>query len=88
MVTKYTKNHLTLSGRLKRFVKISGEMISLPAMEEAIQKVYPPEDDKQKTALTYVEKQGDRPVITLCGLPAHPAQHSDGFHLRCSFPFT
>jgi long-chain-fatty-acid--[acyl-carrier-protein] ligase len=31
---------LHISGRLKRFVKIAGEMISLPALEEVLQKEY------------------------------------------------
>lgn len=31
-----TKGYLTLSGRLKRFVKIGGEMLSLTAIEEAL----------------------------------------------------
>lgn len=34
------EGYLYLSGRLKRFVKIAGEMISLPAIEELLQKQY------------------------------------------------
>lgn len=31
------EGYLHISGRLKRFVKIAGEMISLPAIEEVLQ---------------------------------------------------
>ncbi|MFC2049511.1 AMP-binding protein [Chlamydiota bacterium] len=34
-----SRNYLTLTGRLKRFVKIGGEMVSLTAIEETLQQV-------------------------------------------------
>ncbi|MBO4204004.1 AMP-binding protein [bacterium] len=34
------EGNLHISGRLKRFVKIAGEMISIPAIEEVLQKEY------------------------------------------------
>jgi len=41
--------YLTISGRLKRFVKVGGEMLSLAAIEEALQsRIY---EKKQKTSL-------------------------------------
>jgi long-chain-fatty-acid--[acyl-carrier-protein] ligase len=43
---------LVFSGRLKRFVKLGGEMISLPAIEEALAKVYAkPTDDEPVIAV-------------------------------------
>jgi acyl-CoA synthetase (AMP-forming)/AMP-acid ligase II len=36
---------LTLTGRLKRFIKISGEMISLPSIENVLQEKYGKEDE-------------------------------------------
>ena len=43
---------LVFSGRLKRFVKLGGEMISLPAIEEALAKVYTkPTDDEPVIAV-------------------------------------
>jgi long-chain-fatty-acid--[acyl-carrier-protein] ligase len=61
------KGRLTLTGRLKRFVKIGGEMISLPAMESVIQEKIPPaeEDSGVAAALTYVEEAGERAIIAL-----------------------
>ena len=37
---------LTFMGRLKRFVKIGGEMVSLPAIEEVLMRSYAQPDDK------------------------------------------
>lgn len=57
--------NLILTGRLKRFVKIGGEMISLPAMEDVITKEASSEDNVVESALTYLEKPGERPLIGL-----------------------
>jgi acyl-CoA synthetase (AMP-forming)/AMP-acid ligase II/1-acyl-sn-glycerol-3-phosphate acyltransferase/acyl carrier protein len=56
---------LTLTGRLKRFVKIGGEMISLPAMEAVIQQKLFDDDEEATAALTYIEEAGERPIICL-----------------------
>ena len=56
---------LILTGRLKRFVKIGGEMLSLPAMEEVIQKELIAQDENATAALTYIEEAGERPIICL-----------------------
>ena len=56
---------LILTGRLKRFVKIGGEMISLPAMESVIQKELVAQDENATAALTYIEEAGERPIICL-----------------------
>ncbi len=56
---------LTLTGRLKRFVKIGGEMISLPAMEMVIRGKLPTNEGEVTSALTYIEEAGERPVICL-----------------------
>ena len=37
---------LTFAGRLKRFVKVGGEMISLPAVEEVLARAYADPADK------------------------------------------
>jgi long-chain-fatty-acid--[acyl-carrier-protein] ligase len=40
------QKRLTFMGRLKRFVKIGGEMVSLPAIEDVLMRVYARPDDK------------------------------------------
>jgi long-chain-fatty-acid--[acyl-carrier-protein] ligase len=46
LVTEDADGILTFAGRLKRFVKLGGEMISLPAIEEVLARAYTqPEDE-------------------------------------------
>ena len=63
-----SKGNLHISGRLKRFVKIGGEMISLPSMEENIQAIYPNIDGAVQSAISYLESEGKRPYIGLFAL--------------------
>ena len=44
LVTEDDDGVLTFRGRLKRFVKLGGEMISLPAIEAVLEPHYPPEE--------------------------------------------
>ena len=46
---------LVFSGRLKRFVKLGGEMISLPAVEEVLAERYAAEADEQEGPVLAVE---------------------------------
>ncbi|MBT3199103.1 MAG: AMP-binding protein [Phycisphaerales bacterium] len=46
LVTEDPDNVLTFAGRLKRFVKIGGEMISLPAIEAVLTSLYAGPDDQ------------------------------------------
>ncbi len=45
-------------GRLKRFLKAGGEMISLPALEEPFARLYPPTKDGPRAAVEGVEIEG------------------------------
>jgi long-chain-fatty-acid--[acyl-carrier-protein] ligase len=51
-------------GRLKRFIKAGGEMISLPALEEPLTRRYPPkEKDGPRVAVEGVEQPGGRLIV-------------------------
>jgi long-chain-fatty-acid--[acyl-carrier-protein] ligase len=51
-----------LAGRLKRFLKAGGEMISLPALEEPLARRYPPGEDGPRVAVEGVEREGGRHI--------------------------
>lgn len=57
---------LVLAGRLKRFIKIGGEMISLPAIEDAlIKNLTKGENIPALAVIDYEEKENQRPMLTV-----------------------
>jgi acyl-CoA synthetase (AMP-forming)/AMP-acid ligase II/acyl carrier protein len=54
---------LCFRGRLKRFLKAAGEMISLPAIEEPFQKRYPPDEHGPRVAVEGVEHDTGRQIV-------------------------
>jgi len=56
---------LVLSGRLKRFVKIGGEMISLGNIEEEILTLVPIPPDVPSPSLALAVKEGHKPLLIL-----------------------
>lgn len=52
-----------LAGRLKRFLKAGGEMISLPALEEPLSIAYPPDEDGPRVAVEGVEDDSGRRIV-------------------------
>jgi long-chain-fatty-acid--[acyl-carrier-protein] ligase len=67
-----TDGTLILSGRLKRFVKIGGEMVSLGGLEEELLKIAGEKnwlpavkDDAPPLAVAVLEKNTDKPLIVL-----------------------
>ncbi|HEY7156501.1 MAG TPA: AMP-binding protein [Gemmataceae bacterium] len=50
-------------GRLKRFLKAGGEMISLPALEEPFVRLYPPTQDGPRVAVEGVETESGRRIV-------------------------
>ena len=62
---------LVITGRLKRFIKIGGEMISLGALEEALVKKWPSEDGTPQFAIVPKGLEGDqRPSLILVSTTA------------------
>jgi long-chain-fatty-acid--[acyl-carrier-protein] ligase len=55
--------YLWFRGRLKRFLKAGGEMISLPALEEPFTRRYPPTADGPRVAVEGVEHEGGRWIV-------------------------
>lgn len=79
------EGYVTIKGRLKRFVKIGGEMISLPALEEPLSQLYPATDEGPQVAVEAQElEQGAHVVLfstqTLTLLEANNRLKEAGFH--------
>ena len=54
---------ITFAGRLKRFLKAGGEMISLPALEEPLAAKYPPGDTGPQVAVEGIETPTGRKIV-------------------------
>ncbi len=54
---------IIFKGRLKRFLKAGGEMISLPALEEPFTRLYPPSEQGPRVAVEGVETPRGRRIV-------------------------
>jgi long-chain-fatty-acid--[acyl-carrier-protein] ligase len=77
--------YLWFRGRLKRFLKAGGEMISLPALEEPFAQLYPPTQDGPRIAVEGVEYDGGRRIVLFTTEPldlreANALLLGKGFH--------
>lgn len=63
LVTADEDGYLHFRGRLKRFLKAAGEMISLPALEAPFQRRYPADERGPRVAVEGVETPGGRQVV-------------------------
>jgi long-chain-fatty-acid--[acyl-carrier-protein] ligase len=54
---------ISFSGRLKRFLKAGGEMISLPALEEPFARRYPPTEQGPRAAVEGIETPHGRTIV-------------------------
>ena len=54
---------IVFHGRLKRFLKAGGEMISLPALEEPFAKKFPPTDTGPRVAVEGIETPDGRQIV-------------------------
>jgi long-chain-fatty-acid--[acyl-carrier-protein] ligase len=55
--------YVWFTGRLKRFIKAGGEMISLPALEEPFAEMYPPSKEGPRVAVEGVELSEGRRIV-------------------------
>jgi long-chain-fatty-acid--[acyl-carrier-protein] ligase len=55
--------YLWFAGRLRRFLKAGGEMISLPALEEPFTQLYPPTRDGTRVAVEGIEMDHGRHIV-------------------------
>ncbi len=69
LVVADADNWLAFKGRLKRFLKAGGEMISLPALEEPFSKRYPADENGPKVAVEGIETPGGRHVALFTTFP-------------------
>ena len=58
-----TDGFIHFAGRLKRFIKAGGEMISLPALEEPLAAKYPPDDKGPQVAVEGIETPTGRRIV-------------------------
>lgn len=58
-----TTGVISFTGRLKRFLKAGGEMISLPALEEPFAKRFPPTDQGPQVAVEGIETPDGRRIV-------------------------
>ncbi len=65
LVTEDAEGVITFVGRLKRFVKIGGEMISLPAIEDVLAKSYVTEADEKPVLAVEATPQESNPELVL-----------------------
>ncbi|MFI4875770.1 MAG: AMP-binding protein, partial [Blastopirellula sp. JB062] len=50
-------------GRMKRFLKIGGEMVSLPALEEPLINAFPAGEEGPQVAVEGIEREGGRQIV-------------------------
>jgi long-chain-fatty-acid--[acyl-carrier-protein] ligase len=77
--------YIWFRGRLKRFLKAGGEMISLPALEEPFARQYPPTEEGPRVAVEGVDQDGRRRIVLFTTEPiglheANALLLREGFH--------
>ncbi len=63
LVAQDDEGYLVFKGRLKRFLKAGGEMISLPALEEPFARAFPPNEQGPRVAVEGVETDSGRHIV-------------------------
>ncbi|MGL1935808.1 MAG: AMP-binding protein [Fibrobacterales bacterium] len=65
LVSEGSDGLLTFKGRLKRFIKLAGEMVSLPAIEAALQQHYPGTDEGPAIAIDVIGPDEYQEIVLL-----------------------
>jgi acyl-CoA synthetase (AMP-forming)/AMP-acid ligase II/1-acyl-sn-glycerol-3-phosphate acyltransferase/acyl carrier protein len=75
LVVENSDGVLTFAGRLKRFVKLGGEMVSLPAIEEVLLKKFQNEDDDVCLAVESTPSETNPEIVlfTVAGITREAA---------------
>ncbi|HJT76298.1 MAG TPA: AMP-binding protein, partial [Gemmataceae bacterium] len=68
---------IRLAGRLKRFLKAGGEMISLPALEGPFARRFPPTDEGPRVAVEGIETEGGRRIVLFTTEPITSREAND-----------
>ena len=69
---------LVFTGRLKRFVKLGGELVSLPAVEEALLRHFTREDDKEIPLAVEATPSEDQPELVLFSIRPITREEANG----------
>ena len=63
LVQRDDEGFIYFCGRLKRFLKVGGEMVSLPALEEPLAACWPPTENGPQIAVEGIETPGGRRIV-------------------------
>ncbi|MEW4456099.1 AMP-binding protein [Bremerella sp. JC817] len=63
LCSKDEDDFITFRGRMKRFLKIGGEMVSLPALEGPLAEKFPADEEGPKVAVEGIEQDGGRCIV-------------------------
>jgi long-chain-fatty-acid--[acyl-carrier-protein] ligase len=70
--------YIRLAGRLKRFLKAGGEMISLPALEEPLARIYPSTENGPRVAVEGIEDP--RRIVLFTTMPLSLQEANELLH--------
>jgi acyl-CoA synthetase (AMP-forming)/AMP-acid ligase II/1-acyl-sn-glycerol-3-phosphate acyltransferase/acyl carrier protein len=74
LVTQDSDGIITFRGRLKRFIKVGGEMISLPAIESILVETFGEADEGPVLAVTDVGEEGKEEIVLFTTRPVDRAE--------------
>jgi long-chain-fatty-acid--[acyl-carrier-protein] ligase len=85
LVEMDAEGFVKFAGRLKRFLKAGGEMISLPALEEPFTRLHPPTQEGPRVAVEGIETEEGRRIVLFTTEPmkladANAVLRQEGFH--------